>query len=464
MLRSIAAPFLFLMTVPAVAFSANGQEGGCGDVFGDLVHIKRDATTGQPILQKRRIEIPQGGEVWGYCPIPIDAAGNEIGFVDLSCDPVDLNGVVDVDYFSRLSGGRTKERNNRMHFDEVISSIKMADIVTTDDTGRLKFGFGCTSDGEIQCDSWSSVDSPMENLALYTRVMRYGHLQTDPLEEDLWVHGDPAAGVQYHPALESQDWAKFDNSLRHLLPASPGSYGTEPLDSADFVRAGAFLGAAADKNGKITVDLVQYLNRILKITQTTEMSLPNTNLLPALIRDCGPEGDLPVDQCTILPATSDLPAPANEKFVDFSALNYARGVWFNHKIQVLRPLSQTQWTVDPFVDLMGWLSYANGPMPGTPITDITGFVATAFDALKAVQFIHNYEVPVDLGWNFGIVMPGDLDGDNDVDKTDINLILTHMGQDVGTWPGYDLDGDGQITILDARKAALLCSRISCQTE
>ena len=30
-----------------------GKSGGCGDVFGDLIHIKRDPTTGQPILQKR---------------------------------------------------------------------------------------------------------------------------------------------------------------------------------------------------------------------------------------------------------------------------------------------------------------------------------------------------------------------------------------------------------------------------
>jgi len=462
-LRHLAAHLLILLSIPAAGHCA-GQESGCGDVFGDLVHIKRDAVTGQPILQKRWIEVPQGGEEWGYCPIPLDAAGNEIGFINLSCDPADPDAVVEVDYFGRLSGGRTKERNNRMHFDEVISSIKMADIVTTDDVGRLKFGFGCTSEGGVQCESWSSIDSPMENLALYTRVMRYGHLQTDPLEVDLWVHGDPAAGIQYHPALDTQDWAKFDSSLRHLLPASSGSYGTENLSDEDFIRAGAFLGGAADKNGKITVDLVQYLNRILKIPQTTEMSLPNANLLPALVRDCGPDGNLPVDQCTILPAAPGLPAPANEQFVNFSAANYIRGAWFNRKIQVLRPLSETQWTVDPAVDLLGWLAYANGPMPGTPTTDIAGFVDAAFNALKSVQFIHNYEVPVDLGWNFDSIRTGDVDGDNDLDKDDINLILAHTGQDVSSWPGYDIDGDGQITITDAEKATLLCTRTDCQTE
>ena len=108
----------------------HGGGGGCGDVFGDLIHLLRDEVTGQPILAQRWIEMPKElpGYGWGYCPIAVDEFGNELGFAPLSCDVAvaDLERVVETDYFGRHNGGRTKERNHRMHFNEVISSLKAA--------------------------------------------------------------------------------------------------------------------------------------------------------------------------------------------------------------------------------------------------------------------------------------------------------------------------------------------------
>ncbi len=461
--------FVWLLMCGLVPALALGQEaggghdegGGSGDVFGDLFHIKRDAETGQPILQKRWIEYPQDVLDWGYCPIPLDAFGNEIPFVDLSCEPDPGHQTVEVDYFGRLSAGRTKERNNRMHFDEVIATFKMADTVTTEETGRIKLGFDCTSG---QCASWRTIDSPMENMALYSRLMRYGHLQTDPLEVDTWVHGDPAQGTQYHPALDpATDWAKFAPELRHLLPASANTYGTEALESTDFVRAAAFLAGAADKTGRITVDLVQYLNRILKIALTTEMSLPNQNLLPALIRDCGndPDNQLAVADCSIQPAMAGLPAPADELFVDFGMASYQRALWFDREVEVLRPAGNSQWVVDPSVALMDWLEYINGA--GAPAAKISGFIEAASDALRAVEFVHNYAVPDDL-WDFVVFLKGDVDSDGDVDRNDIYLIISQKGADATLFPAYDLDGDGRITSLDVNIALRLCTRLGCRTE
>ena len=145
---------LVLMTAPALALAqghggGSGEEGGggsgCGDVFGDLVHVKRDPITGQPILQKRWVELKSDTLGFDYCPIPVDGTGAELPFADLSCDPADPSAVVEVDYFGRLSGGRTKERNNRMHFDEVISSIKDPAVgrVGQDATGRMQLGYEC---------------------------------------------------------------------------------------------------------------------------------------------------------------------------------------------------------------------------------------------------------------------------------------------------------------------------------
>jgi hypothetical protein len=366
-----------------------------GDLFGDLIHIKRNAITGQPILQKRLIEMPGDVVDWGYCPIPVDAAGLEIPFAPLSCDPdpAFTSSLIEVDYFGRLSAGRTKERNQRMHFDEVIVTIKEADVVQLDAANRFLLGFDCSAG---QCDRWKTIDSPQENLSLYRWLMKYGHLQTDPSEVDTSPGGDPAAGTQYHPALAEEDWPKFAGPAAALLPRATsaecfpgGAFAAacaqpQALTAGDFVLAGAFLGGAADKTGKITMDLVQYLNRILKITQDTPGTLATLNTLPALVRD---------EAGVITAAPAGLPAPADERFVDFSAASYLRSDWFSSIVTVLQT-GGTGWVPTP-VDLMTYLAFANGPLD-TVKTNIGGFNAAASDALRSVEFMHEYEIPADL--------------------------------------------------------------------
>jgi len=211
---------VLLAPLPAVGQDhGGGGGGGCGDVFGELIHILRDDATGQPILAMRWVELPKDepGYGWGYCPIAVDEFGNKLGFAPLSCDvdPADLDRVVDTDYFGRLNGGRTKERNQRMHFNEVIDNIKASCEVKQEETGRLKIGY-CDDDGKLE--EWATVDSPMESMGLYVRLMKYGHIQTDPDEEDYWAHGDPATQPQLQPALGPEDWLKFHKSVQHLLP------------------------------------------------------------------------------------------------------------------------------------------------------------------------------------------------------------------------------------------------------
>ena len=59
---------------------------------------------------------------------------------------------------------------------------------------------------------------------------------------------------------------------------------------------------------------------------------------------------------------------------------------------------------------------------------------------------------------------GDLDGDNDVDQNDLNMLLGFRNQPASACPSCDLDGDGMITALDSRKLALLCTRPRCATQ
>jgi len=59
---------------------------------------------------------------------------------------------------------------------------------------------------------------------------------------------------------------------------------------------------------------------------------------------------------------------------------------------------------------------------------------------------------------------GDLDSDGDVDRNDLDILLTYRNQPASACPECDIDGDGIITVLDARKLVLMCTRPRCATE
>jgi FPC/CPF motif-containing protein YcgG len=56
---------------------------------------------------------------------------------------------------------------------------------------------------------------------------------------------------------------------------------------------------------------------------------------------------------------------------------------------------------------------------------------------------------------------GDLDGDGDVDRDDLGVIRSHLRESADACPDCDLDGDGTITIRDARQLVLLCTCSRC---
>ncbi|XVJ70990.1 MAG: hypothetical protein HEQ39_16240 [Rhizobacter sp.] len=62
-------------------------------------------------------------------------------------------------------------------------------------------------------------------------------------------------------------------------------------------------------------------------------------------------------------------------------------------------------------------------------------------------------------------IPGDLDGDGDIDRDDVGIVFSARGQTaLSASDPRDLDGDGKITALDSRKAMQLCTRPGCRRE
>ncbi len=58
----------------------------------------------------------------------------------------------------------------------------------------------------------------------------------------------------------------------------------------------------------------------------------------------------------------------------------------------------------------------------------------------------------------------DLDDDGDTDREDIAIIREYLRQPAENCPNCDIDGDGSITIRDARKIVRMCTRERCCTE
>jgi len=68
------------------------------------------------------------------------------------------------------------------------------------------------------------------------------------------------------------------------------------------------------------------------------------------------------------------------------------------------------------------------------------------------------------GCSSACVLDGNYDGDADVDRNDLSILMGYRDMPASECPTCDLDGDGMITSLDGRKLILMCTRPYCATE
>ena len=207
------------------------QESGTkkGDIYGDLYVVVRDVN-GVPILDA-------DGNVQVYyidpttkvltCCIPRDAEGNLLPTL------ADGTPVLPTEVeLGRLSVGRSPTRVLSAQYEEALSTINSATSVdgvasiALDAAGRIVVTL---ADGTTK-----TIDSPLENLALYVELLNTGTL----------------SGVIV------------------TLPSSLSFLTDGTLTTQDLQIAASLFAAASDKSVTVTVDSIEYMNSILSIDGT----------------------------------------------------------------------------------------------------------------------------------------------------------------------------------------------------
>jgi hypothetical protein len=221
-----------------IGFAAKGGKPGPPDDsgeppdLGDIIVLYRDAW-GLPYLTGEQCQqaIP-ADPLPDTCPSSCLVDGDPSGVWVVAVNP-DTCGIAlgcetctqEVD-FGRTSVIRSPLSVIEQSLAEAVTKLATAQCTSLDPAGRL------VNTSEIDdVVSSATIDSPLENLAIYWQLMRTGYLGAETMPIDL-----PDANV--------------------LNTAARG------------------LGAAADKTGKVTVDQVVYTNDILGLTDDSETYLP----------------------------------------------------------------------------------------------------------------------------------------------------------------------------------------------
>ena len=178
---------------------------------GELLDVSVDSTTGAIEFDINEFFVPPCSDVATY---PEECTWNGVVY----CDGVRWTDLVDEVHFGRLNLSRAPEAVLQAALDEAITSINAASSISRDPAGRLlltteifdEFTTGIDVEGELVCMNApietvvKAIDSPRENLALYVKLLKDGHLVT-PGNDRAPIDRSERGGIPVWKLLELSD-------------------------------------------------------------------------------------------------------------------------------------------------------------------------------------------------------------------------------------------------------------------
>lgn len=352
-------------------------QGGGGEIttpdYGDLIILKRDdfgvpiPSSPADVTDPETGETVDGGLCWQPIAFNFDAEDDScpLDCVVPESDPP----VVEVDQyncaiaagcsgctqevdFGRMNNARAPDSVFASQLADVVINLATADCVTLDPAGRLVVTRVETVENElgelVDVVTSSAIDSPLQNLAIYKQLIKYGYL------------GDELSPI--------------------ALPASE-------LDTA--ARA---LGAASDKGGEVNVDKVAYLNSIMGLDDVPTILDPK---LCEIYREEVQGVIQRVEKCFL-----DYSFHRYDRETNFSEVpnpgyiaprGFGEGVigWFEY----LAPLDESIPTFDVGRDRIQHRVF--GSDAGFEYGNIGGFAQAADDARAVINYMHSWPLPAD---------------------------------------------------------------------
>jgi hypothetical protein len=332
--------------------SGGGGTGG-GEAMspdlGDLFILYRDVS-GVPILTADGcqqplaapgVPLPAIGTIPACTPAPNQSCLVPVDPATCAVVPGYETYTQEVD-FGRTSVIRSPDSVLETQLDDVIVNLATADCVSLDPAGRL-----VTSTVTNNVVSSAEIDSPLQNLAIYRQLMLTGYLG---------AAGSPLT-----------------------LPAGP------------LITAARGFGAATDKEGKVGVDMVAYVNQILGLTDETVATV------------------LPKKCISVKEEVQGVVQFVNKCFLDYGSFAYDRSANFDAQLpdppyipagqplpgwfEYLAVLDPSQPTFYIGNDRMATVVPELLSNPALAASNISGFASAADDARAVIEFMPSWPVP-----------------------------------------------------------------------